>query len=388
MERLKLLLVDDEYIVRLGIQHMILWDELGLELVGECANGAEAVRIVQQRGGDVDILLTDTVMPTMDGLELAGWMHQNCPRCAVIFFSGYAEYDLLRTAMRYKAADYLLKPVDRTGLNKALAAVAAAARAEKTEERRRAHPLPDAKMLRNFARSRISVEDVQDYDLRGSLTVVSVAVPDGDVKETAESLAHAFPQALVARDDKPPAATVFAAFPGENVPSAEEIERWVAASGQNVSAGMSLLAQTLAELPQAYQQSRKALLDCAGERGRCTVFSDDYQNNVVARLMAYVEENYAQPITLAEAATHFGYNASYVSRIFKKQTGQSFVSYVTHHRITHALAMLTHEPNCRVAELAEAVGIPDVNYFCKVFKKTCGLTVYQFRQSLTKPKMK
>ena len=101
--------------------------------------------------------------------------------------------------------------------------------------------------------------------------------------------------------------------------------------------------------------------------------------------MAYVEENYAQPITLAEVAAHFGYNASYVSRIFKKQTGQSFVSYVTHHRITRALSMLTREPNRRVAEVAEAVGIPDVNYFCKVFKKTCGLTVYQFRQSLTTP---
>ena len=385
MERLKLLLVDDEYIVRLGIQHMILWDELGLELVGECANGEEAVRIVQQRGGDVDILLTDTVMPTMDGLELAGWMHQNCPRCAVIFFSGYAEYDLLRTAMRYKAADYLLKPVDRAGLNKALAAAAAAARAEKTEAQRRTHPLPDAKMLRNVARSRISVEDMQDYDISGPLTVVSVAVPDGDVKEVSESLTRAFPQALAARDDKPPAATLFAAFPAGDAPAAEAIARWASESGLNVSVGISLPAQTLAELPQVYQQSRKALLDCAGEKGRCTVFSDDYQNNVAARLMAYVEENYAQPITLAEAAAHFGYNASYVSRIFKKQTGQSFVSYVTHHRITRALAMLTHEPNLRVAELAEAVGIPDVNYFCKVFKKTCGLTVYQFRQSLTKP---
>ena len=385
MERLKLLLVDDEYIVRLGIQHMILWDELGLELVGECANGAEAVRIVQQRGGDVDILLTDTVMPAMDGLELAGWMHQNCPHCAVIFFSGYAEYDLLRTAMRYKAADYLLKPVDRAGLNKALAAAAAAARAEKSDAQRRVSPSADAKMLRNFARGRISVEDVQDYDIRGPLTVVSIAVPDGDAKDTVERWMRAFPHALAAKDDKPPEATAFALFPAGTAPAAEEIERWAAERGKNVFAGMSLPAQTLAELPQAYQQSRKALLDCAGEKGRCTVFSDDYQNNVVTRLMAYVEENYAQPITLAEVAAHFGYNASYVSRIFKKQTGQSFVSYVTHHRITRALSMLTREPNRRVAEVAEAVGIPDVNYFCKVFKKTCGLTVYQFRQSLTTP---
>ena len=385
MDKLKLLLADDETIVRLGIRHMILWDELGLELVGECANGEEAVRIVQQRSGDVDILLTDTMMPAMDGLHLAAWMQRNCPRCAVIFFSGYAEYDILRTAMRYKAADYLLKPVDRAGLNKALAAVAAAVRAEKTKTDGHSWRSPEAKMFRNFARSRISMDDVLDHSIRYPVTIASVSVPDGDRDAAAESLARSFPTALVARDDKPPAATVFVLFQGET-PHAADMEHWIAGSGLRVSVGLSLPVHMLEELPQAYQQARKALLDGEGEPGRCTVFSNDYQNNVVIRLMAYVEENYTQPVILSEAAEHFGYNASYVSRIFKKQTGESFVSYLTRYRITRAHAMLAHDPNYKIAELAEAVGIPDVNYFCKVFKKTCGATPYQFKQDMAKQK--
>ncbi|KRE49022.1 response regulator transcription factor [Paenibacillus sp. Soil522] len=102
------LIVDDEPIIRNGLKSFIDWEEHGLALVGDCANGLEALELLRSR--PVDILITDIKMPVMDGLELTRNALEVNPQMKVVLISSYDEFDYVREGMKQGAVDYLLKP--------------------------------------------------------------------------------------------------------------------------------------------------------------------------------------------------------------------------------------------------------------------------------------
>jgi two-component system response regulator YesN len=105
----KILLVDDEQIVRESIKKNIKWDELGFELVDDCSNGHEAMESVDKFIPDV--VITDICMPFIDGLELTRFIVQKYPRIKVIILTGYEEFDYAQQAVKLKAYDFILKPI-------------------------------------------------------------------------------------------------------------------------------------------------------------------------------------------------------------------------------------------------------------------------------------
>lgn len=105
----KILLVDDEILIREKIRQKIPWEELGFELVAACENGQEAMCILEKEF--VDVVLTDICMPYVDGLELARYIHERTPETRVVILSGYAEFEYAKQAMQYQVSSYLLKPI-------------------------------------------------------------------------------------------------------------------------------------------------------------------------------------------------------------------------------------------------------------------------------------
>lgn len=75
----RLLIVDDEYYVRVGIKSAIDWSEIGVEVVGEAADGEEALEMALS--SRPDIILTDVRMPFMDGLTLMERLRSKMPEC-------------------------------------------------------------------------------------------------------------------------------------------------------------------------------------------------------------------------------------------------------------------------------------------------------------------
>jgi len=106
---IKLMIVDDESIIRKGIRTSIDWSTLNVEIVGEARNGKQALELVQQL--KPDIVLTDIRMPHMDGLEFAQQLKQQFPNINIIILSGYDDFNYARTAMKIGVTDYLMKPV-------------------------------------------------------------------------------------------------------------------------------------------------------------------------------------------------------------------------------------------------------------------------------------
>lgn len=102
----KVLIAEDEYLTRDELA-MFPWENNGLRLVGEAENGEVAWSLFQQH--KPEIVITDIMMPVMDGLELARRIKQAEPETAVIMLTFHSDYAYLRQAMIYGVKDYLLK---------------------------------------------------------------------------------------------------------------------------------------------------------------------------------------------------------------------------------------------------------------------------------------
>ena len=104
----RVLLVDDEPLVLIGMQGMLNWAALGYEVVGTARNGAEALRAVQEK--QPDIVVSDIRMPVMDGFALAEACHKDGSALpAFIMLTSYEEFDYVKRSMRLGVVDYLVK---------------------------------------------------------------------------------------------------------------------------------------------------------------------------------------------------------------------------------------------------------------------------------------
>ncbi|RKP57240.1 response regulator [Cohnella endophytica] len=105
----KLLIVDDEALVREAIKEQMDWAKLGFECVGDCEDGLEALEFIRRETPDV--VLTDIGMPFMDGLELTRELAAHYPDVKVIILTGYDDFDFAQQALKLQAVDYVLKPI-------------------------------------------------------------------------------------------------------------------------------------------------------------------------------------------------------------------------------------------------------------------------------------
>ena len=105
---LKVLIVDDEYIMRQGLKHMIDWEGEGYLIAGEATNGDEAIKLVKELVPD--IIICDVVMPVLDGVDFTDAIHSLYPDIQIIILSGYDNFEYVKQTLMNGVVDYILKP--------------------------------------------------------------------------------------------------------------------------------------------------------------------------------------------------------------------------------------------------------------------------------------
>jgi len=116
---LRVLLVDDETFFRQGLRAIVDWQACGYEVIGEEDNGEDALQFILRERPDV--VITDIRMPEIDGLELIHKVVQEQKlNTKFIIVSGYDEFKYAQQAVRYGVCDFLLKPIDESGLEETL----------------------------------------------------------------------------------------------------------------------------------------------------------------------------------------------------------------------------------------------------------------------------
>lgn len=115
---IKMILADDEPVITRGIRKLIDWEQLGIRIVGEYDDGKSAFAAILRE--QPEIALLDISMPGMSGVDIIRECHGLQCKTQIIFISGFQEFEYAKAALDYGASDYLLKPVIREELLKAI----------------------------------------------------------------------------------------------------------------------------------------------------------------------------------------------------------------------------------------------------------------------------
>ena len=118
---LRLMIVDDEQIIREALSEMVDYQSIGYELVATAKNGMEALDTIRDEYPDV--VVTDIRMPFINGLELIDRSRKSDSNITFVLLSGYGEFEYAKEAMKYGVRHYLLKPTDKRELIETLIAI-------------------------------------------------------------------------------------------------------------------------------------------------------------------------------------------------------------------------------------------------------------------------
>jgi len=417
---LKLLIVDDEDLIRQGILFMLQGSGLSFDEIVEAASGRSAVSLARQHSPE--IILMDIRMPGLDGISAARQICDFNEGCRIVFLTAYDHFEYAREAVRCKARDFLVKPVSKEDLVKSLRACwdeVSRNKAEKNKEERVKQALFYS--VEEFLVNRLlSGPGLSPQQLWSKLRIIAAGPVD----------------TWFGPDRLPNVCLVFEAgerLPAEAVKSVrslkvaevscpvimEQSERgliclaWVPESGgraKDISMGLALelsrlldrigcpvrragvgkVYTDLKDLRQSHSDALRALdygtVGSAGEEGFKILHADGIDEDklysrpyqVVRKVIKYLEDNYDKRVSLEDAAQQVYLNPVYLSAIIKQETGSTFSDYLTLIRVEKAKKMLAQ--SLPVKEVAVAVGYPDSNYFCRVFKKVTGDTATGYRK--------
>ena len=312
----KLLLVDDEPIIREGLERMIDWEKLSLKMTASCPN---AIAALDSMTDDMpDILLTDIRLPGMTGLELVQRAVALHPMLQCIVLSGYDTFQYAQEALKYGVIEYLLKPCDQEELENALR------RACTNIDKNRKKVL----YLYDERRQRIkSLVDSFNALRESGLNADQIKRQVGELVKTVED-----PSLLQE--------TLIAVVTGSM------------GSGQT-EWGMNVITDALRDRESLEDLIVRSLLRLRKEGGAAR------SNDFVQQMLAYMNAHYAdEALSLQYIADNVVYmNADYIGREFTRSVGQKFSSQLLSIRMEHAKLLIRSDPSLHSYEIAEKVGL-------------------------------
>lgn len=122
------------------------------------------------------------------------------------------------------------------------------------------------------------------------------------------------------------------------------------------------------------------LLDLSACIRRINPCAPAEDNLAIQKIISYMEEHYAQNISLQDLAAHVNLSREYICTLFRQEVHQTIMHYLTRIRISHARILLIQFPEKKMIEIAHMCGFESVSYFGKIFKKEMGITPDRFRQ--------
>lgn len=142
--------------------------------------------------------------------------------------------------------------------------------------------------------------------------------------------------------------------------------------------GVGSLAHEPLYLKESYENAKIARRAVAKHHLSLRYYDEIPANISVQKSVDYIQEHFAESISMNEVAANINFSPTYFSRLFKKETGHSFVSYLTLTRILRSIFLL-RQTNQAIEQIAMELGFNTPNYFSSTFKKEIGLSPSQYR---------
>ena len=392
---LKILIVDDEQVVRVYLQSIVNWEQYDCQVVTTCENGMEALEVMAQQ--PIDLILTDLEMPKMNGLQLIEEIRSRGYQTKVIVLSNHSDYDLSREVMKLGALDYYVKTnVKEADIISMIELVSEQVKKQLLQK----HALEEEKRLKidNFKIGRkiflttVLTGDVYYNELQLSQYVKMYHLFEPRLslyrlrfQQPIELRQFLYVDAIIAEE--------FQKYDHDVLHLTQEkilvalYERTIVEEQVLMDHWLRIVKNIKNYLRAELQASKRLLIDSTDKLTSCTkLFQNDVPGDVssviadeelshyrpeIQSILYYIHEHYDERITLQDLSAFACLNEAYLSRLFKMETKKTINSYINELRIYKAKELLK-SPNIMVKEVAQLVGIKDQLYFNRVFKKFCG----------------
>lgn len=323
-------LVDDERLIREGMKHLINWESYGFTICGEASNGRDALPEIAHTGAQ--IVISDIKMPFMDGLTMAKELKQQSPAVEIMILTGFDELDFVKESLHFGAFDFMLKPVSRADLVKTLERLRT-----KLSSKELFYPFDEENAVLN------AINNNTD-DLNGHIRCIfemfaSNRTPVGAASMICGKIMETIRQKSGISDCPLPDISEIDSYSELEVAFTDYVNEISAAKNVNVYA-------------------------------------------TIEKIKKYIEENYQNDISLNTISSEFFFNKSYISRLFKSETGQNYNNFLIQVRIRHAKELLA-DPRLSIQTISERCGFGNSKYFSHLFKETVGMHPSQYRKENT-----
>lgn len=393
---LKMLIADDEPKIRQGIAEFMDWESLGIQVAGLARNGKELVS--QCRLTAPDLCLVDICMPHMDGLDAIAEIRCFLPETRFIIISGYEEFDYARRAVSSGVEAFILKPIDEVLLAETVRKAAEAIRSSRE----------NAGLLR-FARKRLEEvkpllferfvqEWLQDgfseVELTEELAFWQLDAPGpyslllidhtaagalqgtaGEFRERRFALYHGIEQRMAGRRVLWASLTPrisLGVLPGSLAETEPSFSPGAAKHlGSQLDFTLRIVCRETCEMGECFQSI------CEDMRRELEMHRQS--SPVIEMVREIIEGEYMdKELSLSAVASRVNTSPSYLSRLFREETGTGFSDYLIRTRVRQAVRLMAVS-DARIGEIADQVGYRSPHYFSNAFKKITGMSPGEYR---------
>lgn len=339
VEMYNLMFVDDEQRVLEAMCNMIPWNELNINVVGTFDNPISALQSIIDE--QPDILITDLMMPVMDGIELVTRVREMYPSVECLVLSGCEEFELAKSAVASGVRGYLVKPCRKEELIDSIKACI------KNIERNQAYTLDSFEIRQSL------VEEVYDKLMQIVLS------NDEDDDESVRQLINQYRDYSLLKE-----AAIMVAV--QNEMSALKLQKLIKKITNNQSA-------------EVFAQS---VVNVLGELKTQLRSTDPLIDNIVR----YVYENYHVPSLnlqhIADSVAHL--TPRYIGRRFLNVMNMKFSEFLLQVRMEKALELVRASDHLTANEIAEQIGLGNnVRYFYRLFRQHTGMTMREYKDSIS-----
>lgn len=352
MQLIKVIIVDDEYLIIQRLKKIIAWEDYGFKVCADAKDAFDAMQKIEIY--KPDFVITDIRMPEMDGLDLCQWSKQRYPLIKFLILSGYQEFSYVQRALRLGVDDFLVKPIDEFELIEALKRIYSTIQARQRES---------TYFEKEIEEYQCTANRIWDCLMKQDLYALEVEL-DTIMQITREQGYHYLVQVAFYLTD--------------------HMIRLQGYSFDLLRTSVQL-RQTLSSTFESAQWREEFMDFLKGYYSILEHTRTNAEESVYQNVMKYVSQNYMNNIGLNELSQALEYNASYLSRLIKKHTGKGCTEIIIDYRIQKAKEMLSETAE-RIHTISTRVGFTDVKYFSLTFKKKVGVTPKEYRVYMTKKK--
>lgn len=399
----KLLIVDDELLALESLVESLDWNELGFEVVGAYTDSEKALRHIEQY--PVDVLMSDIKMPNPDGIELAKFCHEKYPNINVVLISAYREFEYAQIAIRYNVRTYLVKPITYSALYDAMKTLS-----EQLDSENYKSDFPDGKLflLQQDVFSDILCANIKDIDiLKDKLQTIELSenlvyspcvLINIHIHEFANYLSNTWKHEksrlynainLLAHFESPEAYFSMARYSYNNI----ELIGISKIKGKGDFLGLTCnyikqlkknllaLLNLTCNISIVHQTDElQALME---EDISLKYIQSSQDNHIVTKTIEYINNNYANDISLDDVAKYVSLSRVYFSSCYKRLAKESFVDTLNKIRIEKATEILK-KGDIKVSMVHELVGYKSMTYFYKLFKTLTNFTPAEYQNQFKK----